>query len=138
MDSVQIHTHWYYKKHIPQKTLNKKKSTSWLNSSIKRLIRQKQRRYNARHSNNEQDWRKFKDRRKVVHNEIRKAHQNYINKLLDIGDDVTCENTKPSITKRFWQYIKAKCKDFSGIPILKFDGKEVTDSKRKAYILNKQ
>ena len=48
------------------------------------------------------------------------------------------ENTKPSITKRFWQYIKAKHKDSSGIPILKSDGKEVTDSKQKADILNKQ
>ena len=48
------------------------------------------------------------------------------------------ENTKLSITKRFWQYIKAKHKDSSGIPILKSDGKEVTDSKQKADILNKQ
>ena len=90
---------------------------------FKRLIHQKQRRYiAARHSNNEQDWRKFKDVRKVVHNEIRKAHQNYINKLLDIGDDATTANTKPSIAKRFWQYIKAKRKYFSGIPILKSNG----------------
>ena len=81
--------------------------TPWLNSRIKRVIRQKQRRYNAaRPSNNEEDRRKFKDLRKVVHNEIRKAHQNYINKLLYIGDDVTSKNTKPGITKHFWQYIK--------------------------------
>ena len=44
------------KKYVPQKTLSKKKSTPWFNSRIKRLIRQKQRRYNAaRHSNSEQD-----------------------------------------------------------------------------------
>ena len=49
------------KKNIPQKILNKKKSTPWFNSRIKRLIRQKQRRYNAaRHSDSLQDWRKFK------------------------------------------------------------------------------
>ena len=127
------------KKNIPQTILSKKKSTPWFNSRIKRLIRQKQRRYNAaRHSHSEQDWRKFRNLRKVVHNEMRKAHRNYINNLLDIGDDVTSENTKPSITKRFWQYIKAKRKDSSGIPILKSDGKEVTDSKQKAEILNKQ
>ena len=69
---------------------------------------------------------------------MQKAHQNYINKLLDIGDEVPGENTKPSITKRFWQYIKAQRKDSSGIPILKSDGKEITDSKQKADILNKQ
>ena len=45
---------------------------------------------------------------------MRKAHQNYINKLLDIGDDVPGENTKRSITKRFLQYIKAKRKAQGG------------------------
>ena len=128
------------KEHIPQKTLNKKKSTPWFNSHIRRLIRQKQRRYNAaRHSNSEQNWRKFRNLQKMVHNEMRKAHQTYIKNLLDIGDDdVISENTKPRITKRFWQYIKAKRKDTSGIPILKSEGKEITDAKQKADILNKQ
>lgn len=71
----------------------------------------------------------------MVHNEIRKAHQNYINNLLAIGDGVTSENTKHSLTKRFWQYIKTRHKDFSGIPTLKSDGKEIPDSKQKADIL---
>ena len=39
---------------------------------------------------------------------MRKAQQKYINNLLDDGDDVFSENTKPSIRKRFLQYIKAK------------------------------
>ena len=69
---------------------------------------------------------------------MRKAHQNYINRLLDIGDDVTCENTNPAQLNEIWQYIKGKRKDFSGIAILKSDGKEITDSKQKADILNKQ
>ena len=82
------------KKHIPQKTLSRKKSTPSLNSRIKCLIRQKQRRYNAAtHSDSEQDWRKFRNLRKLVHNEMRKARENYINNLLDIGDDVISEKT---------------------------------------------
>jgi len=85
------------KKHIPQKTLSKKKSTPSLNSRIKRLIRQKQRHYNAaRHSDSEQDWRKFRNLGKLVHNEMRKARENYINNLLDIGDDVISEKTNPA------------------------------------------
>ena len=60
------------------------------------------------------------------------------NNLLDIGDDVIEENAKPNITKRFWQYIKAKRKDSFGISVLKSDGKEITDPKRKADILNNQ
>ena len=72
------------------------------------------------------------------HSEMRKAHQNYINNVLDIGDDAVSENTTPSITKRFWQYIKAHRKHSSGIPILKSDGNKITDPKQKADILNKQ
>ena len=69
---------------------------------------------------------------------MQKAHQNYINNLLNISDDVIGENTKLSITKCFWQYIKAKRKGSSEIPILKSDGKEITGSKQKADILNNQ
>ena len=44
------------KKHIPQKTIAGKKSLPWLNTRIKRLIRQKQRRYNtARRTKSDHD-----------------------------------------------------------------------------------
>ena len=128
------------KKHFPQKTLNKKTSTPWLNSHLKRLI--------AKSSDvimlpdtaimNEIGANLKIFEKLYILNEMRKVHQNYINKLLDFGGDVLSENTKSSLTKRFWQYIKAKRKDSSGIPILKSDGKEITDSKQKADILNKQ
>ena len=129
---------------IPLETYSPKDPTStpWLNSRIKRLIRQTQRRYNAaRHSNNEQDWRKFKILRKVVHNEMRKARQNYINKLLDIGDDVPGENTKPSITKRFWQYIKAglklNVKTLLESSFLNLTGrKSLIQNKRQIFLIN--
>ena len=69
----------------------------------------------------------------MVHNEMRMAHKNYVNNLLNICDDLISHDTKSNITKRF-----AKRKDASGIPVLKFDGKEVTDPKEKADILNNQ
>ena len=59
------------KKHIPQKTVTGKKSLPWLNTRIKRLFRQKQRRYNtARRTKSDHDWHKFKQLRKTVHKEL--------------------------------------------------------------------
>ena len=37
---------------------------------------------------------------------------------------------------RFWRYIKAKRKDQSGIPVLRANGKDITDPEEKANILN--
>ena len=122
---------------FPQRTPNKKKSTPWLNfhalnvlfgkSSIVTMLP------DIAIMNKIGANLKFFGKWYIM--KWRKAHRNCINKLLDIGDDVPGENTKPSISKRFWQYIKAKRKDSSGIPILKSDRKEITDSKQKADIL---
>lgn len=122
--------HSTIKEYIPQKALNRKKSLPWCNANIRRLIRQKQ-----------QDWQKFRQLRKWVHKEMQLAHQRYINSLLDI-DKGNCDSdrgpTKPGMTKRFWQYIKAKRRDSSGIAVLKSNGKEFTNPKQKADILNNQ
>ena len=128
------------KKHIPQKTITGKKSLPWLNTRIKRLIRQKQRRYNtARRTKSDHDWHKFKQLRKTVHKELEIAHQNYVNELFDFDEfdnSTVAGNRNPQITKRFWRYIKAKRKDQSGIPVLRANGKDITDPEEKANILN--
>ena len=130
------------KKHIPQKNINGKRTLPWVNTRIRRLIRQKQRRYNtARRTKSDQNWHKFKQLRKTVHKEIEIAHRNYVNNLFDFDecdDRNGTENSKPRMTKRFWRYIKAKRKDQSGIPVLKVNGKDVTDPTEKANILSDQ
>ena len=40
--------------------------------------------------------------------------------------------------KRFWQYIKVKCRDSTGMAVLKSHGKEFTTPKEKADILDEQ
>ena len=90
------------KKHIPQKTITGKKSLPWLNTRIKRLIRQKQRRYNtARRTKSDHDWHKFKQLRKTVHKELEIAHQNYVNELFDFDEfdnSTVAGNRNPQIT----------------------------------------
>ena len=73
---------------------------------------------------------------------MRKAYQEYVNKfnLFDFQAENNIDNVpnskKPTITKRLWQYIKAKRKDSIGIPILKTNGVEITDPKLRAGVLN--
>ena len=55
------------KQHFPQKKLGSRWNVSWMNSSIKRMIRKKQKLYNrARKSNSQADWKKFKDLHKAT------------------------------------------------------------------------
>ena len=52
--------------------------------------------------------------------------------------DPVHDHAKVGVTKRLWQYIKAKRRDCAGIAILKSHGKEFTKPKKKADILNEQ
>ena len=111
-----------------------------VHANIRRLIRKKQRCYNsARRNGKEQIWRRLRHLRELVHKELQLPHQQYVNNLLHIDEaDPVHGHSKAGITKRFWQYIKAKRRDSAGIAILKSHGKEFTKPKRKADILNEQ
>jgi len=126
--------------HIPQKTITGKQRLPWITSKIKRLIRQKQRRYNAAKAhNNHKDWQRYREVRKQVHEELKREHKNYIRQLLetDTNTDQDTQNTR--ITKKFWAYVRAKRKDISGIQMLqREDGSEATEASEKAEILNNQ
>ena len=111
-----------------------------VHANIRRLIRKKQRCYNsARRNGKEQIWRRLRHLRELVHKELQLPHQQYVNNLLHIDEaDPVHGHSKAGITKRFWQYIKAKRRDSAGIAILKSHGKEFTKPKKKADILNEQ
>jgi len=112
---------------IPSKTVRKRNNTPWLTRSIKRLHRQKQRAFNTAKKNNTQEaWDKYKQLRKKVKKETKKAYTNYIR-------DKVMESPK-----QFWSFIKSLKKDSTGIPALKENGVLVTDSKQKADTLNRQ
>ena len=110
-------------------------------SEIKRLIRQKQRRYNtAKRYRRESDSQNYKEIRTQIHKKLRDEHRKYVVRLLEIDpSDDTNLHTNAKITKRFWSYVKSKRKDASGISVLKrMDGTEATDAQEKATILNDQ
>ncbi|CAG2251176.1 unnamed protein product [Mytilus edulis] len=66
------------------------------------------------------------------------AHDKYIRGILN-EDSTNEEQKKPTMGKKFWQYIKSRKKDTVNISTLKnSSGTEVIDSKGKAAILNEQ
>ena len=119
---------------IPTKSLSSSTKHPWITSAIKHLSNKKKRLYNkARLSNCETDWSVYKEIKKLVQRESRKAHDSYISTLIN-SDDSGCSNNN----KRLWNYIKSKRKDQCGIPSLEKDNQTITDGFCKASILNDQ
>ena len=116
-------------KHVPSKMTSSRFSQPWINHRVKNISRRKSRAYaRARKSKLPDDWNKYKELKKLMQDECRKAHKKYVM-------DVICdENNK----NKFWKYIKDKRKDNSGVSPLNRDGKMHYDSSVKANILNDQ
>lgn len=115
---------------IPCKTLSQSPKHPWINTQIKRLSSKKKRLYNkARNSCLESDWKAYKELKKQVQRECRKAHNTYVSKLINSNNS--------SGNKRFWSYVKSKRNDQCEIPTLEKDNQIFTDSLDKANILNK-
>ena len=53
-------------KFVPQTTLGGKQHVPWITTHIKRLIRRRQRRYNAKKHNTNKNWKKYKEMRNLV------------------------------------------------------------------------
>ena len=122
--------------HFPQKKLGSRWNVPWMNSSIKRMIRKKQKLYNrARKSNSQADWKKFKDLRKATKKRLTLAHDKYLLDLLKT-DDMDFETRKPTMTKRFWTYIRSKRQDNVGVAPLEINDDVVSDSREEANLLS--
>ena len=91
-------------KHIPQKTIHGKQHVPWINQSIKRLIRQRQRRYNAaKHHNTPDNWTKYREARNTVRRKMTEAHGDDIRGILNTD----AEDEKPRSPERMTQYQSA-------------------------------
>ena len=116
------------KEHFPQKKLGSGWNVPWMNSSIKRMIRKKQKLYNrVRKSNSHVDWKKFKDLRKATKKRLTPAHDKYLLDLLKT-DDMDFETRKPTMTKRFWTYIRSKRQGNVGVAPLEINDDVISDS----------
>ena len=120
-------------KHIPAKLTSTRHNLPWMNQTIKRMIKKKQRLYNkAKKTHKGSNWNKYKAIKRDTQKAAKKARTDYINNILLEG--IANDNNKP-----FYSYMKSQKKENIGIAPLQTETGGVTnDSKEKAEILNKQ
>ena len=63
------------------------------------------------------------------------VHDKYLLDLLK-NDDTNLETRKPTMTKRFWTYIRSKRQDNVGVAPLEINDDAVSDSREKANLLS--
>ena len=79
--------------YIPSKTLTSRWNIPWINQSIKKMIRKKERLYKAaKRYQTEDHWKTFKQYRAQVKAEIDKAHRKFIFYMLEVNG-TTSNNT---------------------------------------------
>ena len=123
------------KKHVSHKIAKTKESLPWLTPDIRRLIRKRDRLYKQKKkSGNTTAAKKFKDIKRKVQRELRRAYWNYIEEI------VTPQENDNQYTgmKRFWTYTKHKRTNCKGISPLRSDGLLHSDPTDQSNILNKQ
>ena len=119
-------------KHVPHKFTSSRhtRNLPWFNNALKKEYRRKRRLYKkAKKGNKDEDWIAFKQARKDMRNQLRKARYSYINTYLQ-------ENFKTN--PKTWSFIKNFQKENVGVSDLKDGGNIISDSKVKANILNQQ
>ena len=126
---VKKNLHQIIEDNVPTKTASSKVFPPWITTQTKRLIRNKNLKYQkAKQKNDPESWNKYKETKKLTQKLCRKAHDNFIENLI----------TSDKSNKKFWSYVKSQRKENSGIADLLENGKTVTDSTEKANILNAQ
>ena len=112
-------------RNIQTKVCKNRRSLSWYNRDLKRMVRRKSRMY--KHAKKSNQWGSFKAFQKA----FKKVEINHINDVIQKG--LTENNPKP-----FWRYVKSRRQDSVGVSPLKKMGQLVNDSKEKAQLLVKQ
>ena len=78
---------------------------------------------------------KFKDLRQATKKSLTLAHDKYLLDLLKT-DDLDLETRKPTMTKRFWAYIRSKRQDNVDVAPLEINDDVLSDSRDKANLLS--
>ena len=126
---------------IPSKMTKTKYSSPWIDNSIKRLIKRRDRLYfRARKSSSPDIKSHYKRFRAHVQKVIRDAYWKHISGIfsfdMDSADpDCPRKNEK---AKKFWSFVKSLKKDAFGINSLRENGILKTDTLDKANICNRQ
>ena len=104
----------------------------WMNRSILRLCRRKQRLYRkARKDHKDRSWEKYKACKRDCIRQLRRARSGYISNIIGAAFE---ENNMQT----FWKFVKSCKNDSPGVAPLKRQGVLHSDSATKAKILNAQ
>ena len=126
---------------IPSKMTKTKYSLPWIDSSIKRLVRKRDKLYfRARKSSSPDIKNHYKRFRAHVQKSIRDAYWKHITNIFSFENDnpdPDCPG-KNEKAKKFWSFVKSLKKDASGINTLRENGILKTDTLDKANICNRQ
>lgn len=119
-------------KRVPSKTTPARHSNPWIDTSIRRAIRRKQRAHaKARKTGNKRDADRYKRIQAETKYEIRQANKRYMEEI--VSSDFRTNS------KKFWAYVKSKGAESAGVPPLKNNnGFLKSDNLGKAEILNDQ
>jgi hypothetical protein len=121
-------------KFIPAKTVSGRHHIPWINSSIKKLMKKRDRLYSKmKKTNNYNLLPKLKKLKTLIQRNIRSAYWDYMN-------NIVCDKTenKHGTTNKFWGFIKSLKNDSSGVSPLRENGILRNTSKEKADVLNRQ
>ena len=118
------------KDNVPSRTTSQRFTQPWIKRDVRRITRLKRRWFRrARRSKHPNDWLRYKALKKQAQKTCRETHDKYTN------DTLTNDNKNP---KRFWNFIKSRKKDSTGVAPLKKDGLTFSDSLNKANIMGDQ
>ncbi|KAL8617025.1 hypothetical protein ACOMHN_014196 [Nucella lapillus] len=119
-------------KNVPSKTTQGRYSYPWIDTSLRRAIRRKQRAHTkARKTGKKRDQDRYKRLQQEVKDNIKKASHHYL-------DTVVTDDFKTN-SKKLWAYVKSKGQESQGVSLLKnTEGYLKSDNCSKAEILNNQ
>ena len=111
---------------VPSRMSSTRRHVPWMNWSILRLCRRKQRLYRkARKDHKDRSWEKYKACKRDCIRQLRWARSGYISNI--IGAAFKENNTQP-----FWKFVKSCKNDSPGVAPLKRQGVLHSDSATKA------
>ena len=116
-------------KHIPHYTAKKRSHLPWMNRPLLKLLRRKKKIYNR--AKETKNWSHYKKFQKHCQRETRRAEWKFINNTIQIG----LENNNP---KPFWNLIKSRKCDNTGVSPLRQNGKLLIEPVDKAKVLLNQ
>ena len=125
---------------IPSKMTKTKYSVPWIDLTIKRLVKKRNKLYlRARKSKDPDVKIHYKRFRAHVQKVLRDAYWKYVSNIFTFENDSSDPDTsKPEKIKKFWSFVKSLKIDAFGITSLRENRSLKTDTKEKANICNRQ